>query len=463
MRHYISLSFALLLFISMPVKAYTQAADLFDLVQERTKAIVALEFVVEREVDRREGEAFGLIIDDAGTIVVLEDMIPSWVPLEKMKDFVGYSLPSDDEEYPLDYLGKDYQSGWHILRFKEGLPEYFRPITDFEVSTARMGDEVFGVGGTNKDLGFEPFVLTGRVALTKALPDRQIYFQKDIGSPGCAFFTMDGAFAGWIQNSLSYNRVMTVGRETLNVTMTNPEESAVALCSDYFFDYLEHIDIDGLNGERPWMGVSGMQPIDPEVAEYLGIENQAGVVLSEIIEGSPSLESGLENNDILITVDGEALPRFRPDYSVTPYLQKLIRRKKPGETMEVEVIRGEERMAFSIVMGQGPKLVREAEYRYFEDLGFTVREFLMSDGIRRRVPSEEMKGAIVNFVLSSSAVETAGLRSGDWIRQIEGEEIHSYEDVLRLLESVAEDEDKAEFVMLIERKNETSFIRTSLK
>jgi len=245
--------------------------------------------------------------------------------------------------------------------------------------------------------------------------------------------------------------------------MSNPEESSVVLSSEDFFEYLEQIDRDHVEGPRPWIGVSGMQPIDPEVAEYLGIKNQSGIVLSEILEESPSSRAGLENNDILINVDGQSLPQFRPDYSVTPYFQKLIRRKAPGEILSVEVIRGEERIPFEIEVADGPKIVKEAEYRFYEKLGFTVREFLLTDGLRLRLPKEDMNGAIVNFVRRSSAVETAGLRNGDWIRQVEGQLVNSYGDVLELLDLVEQDEEKSEFVMLVERNNETSFIRAQLK
>ena len=92
-----------------------------------------------------------------------------------------------------------------------------------------------------------------------------------------------------------------------------------------------------------------------------------------------------------------------------------------------------------------------------------MREFLLTDGIRRRLPKEQMNGAIVNFVRRSSAVETAGLRNGDWIKQVEGQPADTFSAVLQLLDQVEQDEEKAEFVLLVERNNETSFIRGQLK
>ena len=445
------------------LKADPYPSNLGELVLERSRSVVAVEFVVEREIDRQQGFAYGLVVDKQGTIVVLESMIPSWVPVEKLKDFVGYTLPHNDKEYKIDYLGNDYPSGWHILAFKGGLPEPFTPITVFDRAVPNMGDPVFGVGAVGKDMGFDPFVLTGRVALTKKMPDRQVIMRDDIASPGCPIFNVEGKFVAWATDPQSYRRTMNVGRETLTVTLSNPEETSASLSSDDFFSYLEDIDPASVEGPRPWIGVSGMQPIDPDVAEFLGIKNQSGIVLSEILDDSPSSRAGLENNDILITVDGAILPQFRPDYSVTPYFQKLIRQKSPGESMTVEVIRGEDRKSFDVVVGDGPKVVREADYRYFEKLGFTVREFLLTDGIVRRLPKEEMSGAIVNYVTRSSAVETAGLRRGDWIKQVEGQDVASFNDVLSILDVVEQDGEKSEFVLLVERNNETSFIRAQLK
>tara|TARA_Y100000588_G_C14267904_1_gene930827 strand:- start:1999 stop:3387 length:1389 start_codon:yes stop_codon:yes gene_type:complete len=438
-------------------------ANLSEMAVARSKAIVALEFVVERELDRQQGNAYGLVVDDMGTIVVLESRIPTWVPVQKLKNFVGFTLPHDDEEYPLEYLGNDYASGWHILGFKDGFPDVFRPISDFDSNTVSIGDPVFGVGGVGKDMGFDPFVLTGRVAMTKRMPDRQIILRDDIANPGAPIFNVAGDFVAWAGDPLGLKRIMTVGRDTLNISMTNPEESSVGLSSDDFFDYLLRIDRDGLDGPRAWIGVAGMQPIDPEVAKYLGIEKQSGIVLSEILDDSPSSEAGLENNDIVISVDDEPLPQFRPDFSVTPYFQKLIRLKQPGEVLSMEIIRGDERKTFRLVVEAGPKNVREADYRFYEKLGFTVREFLLTDGIRRRLPKEDMNGAIVNFVRRSSAVETAGLRNGDWIKQVEGQPADTFSAVLQLLDKVDGDEEKAEFVLLVERNNETSFIRAQLK
>ena len=79
MRSFLAL-FLLPIFGLIPVSADPFPENLSEMVLERAKTIVALEFVVERELDRQEGYAYGLVVDDEGTIVVLESMIPTWIP-----------------------------------------------------------------------------------------------------------------------------------------------------------------------------------------------------------------------------------------------------------------------------------------------------------------------------------------------------------------------------------------------
>ncbi len=436
--------------------------NLAEMVKERAKVIVGIDFVVERELDRQTGSAYGIVIDETGTVVVLTEKIPSWLPFDKLKDFKGESLPSSGDKYDLDYIGRDYLSGWHVLKFRDGLPETFRSITEFESSIAEMGDATFGVGGLDKDSGYDLFMLTSRVAMSKDVPDRQVFYRDDIAPPGCPVFNAKGAFVGWTLESFGFQRVMNVGRDNLNVTIRNPDESSVMLSSEVFLAYVEHILETDVNAARPWVGIAGMQPIDPDVAKFMGLENRSGIVLSEILEEGPSAQSGVENNDIVIAVDGKDLRVFKPDFYVTNYFQKLIRQKNVGETFSLTVIRGTEELTVDIEIAAGPKNTTEADYKFFDRLGFTVREFLRYDAVSRRLRKDEMGGAIVGFVKPSSAIATADLRVGDWIKQVDGKEVFDFEEVLAALNTLEESEQTSEYVLLVERNNETAFIRAKL-
>jgi len=436
--------------------------DLHAFVQERVKSVVAFEFYMESEIDRRDGDGYALIIDEDGTCVVLESLIPAWAPPERLKGFKGFTLPDNGEEYEMEYLGQDYLSNWHVLRFKDGLPEGLHPITNYDFADVKMGDRVIGVGSLEKDLGFDPFVLTGEVAIVKGMPDDRVILRDEICNPGCPVFNEAGDFVGWGMDSMPRNEILSVRRENMRVTLRNPEETSVFLAASDFKFYLDHLSEDPAQAERPWIGVAGMQPIDPEVAKYLGLDG-GGIVLSEIIDDRPAAQGGLENNDIVVSVNGESLPDMKPDYALIGYFQNMIRVIQPGDSFELGVIRGSEPFSVTVNVGVGPKIVREADFEYFERLGFTVREFLLSDAIQRRLSKDEAQGSIVNFVKPNTPVNTAGLRFGDWIKQVDGQDVNSYEEAVAALKGIAEDESRSEFVLLVERDNETAVIRTQLQ
>ena len=72
---------------------------------------------------------------------------------------------------------------------------------------------------------------------------------------------------------------------------------------------------------------------------YLGISGQAGegddvgVVVAEVLPGSPAAEAGLEAGDVIISLGGE------PMYDITE-LSAAIKLRRPGETIELTIRRG---------------------------------------------------------------------------------------------------------------------------
>jgi len=93
----------------------------------------------------------------------------------------------------------------------------------------------------------------------------------------------------------------------------------------------------------------------------------------------------MKGHDIIIAIDGRPLPRFRPDRVVADYIEKEIRRRRPGDLMKLTVLRGPDRIQLSAQLKDAPKLVREARREYFDGLGFTAREFVYGDAIARRL------------------------------------------------------------------------------
>jgi serine protease Do len=109
-----------------------------------------------------------------------------------------------------------------------------------------------------------------------------------------------------------------------------------------------------------------------------------------------------------------------------------------------------------------PKLVREARRQYFDGLGFTIREFVYGDAVQRRLKPGEASGVIVHFVKSSSPAAVAGLQPDDWIKEIDGVPVGSYEAAVDRLKSVSQDVLRTECVLLVSHGGDTAVLRLKL-
>jgi serine protease Do len=134
--------------------------------------------------------------------------------------------------------------------------------------------------------------------------------------------------------------------------------------------------------------------------------------------------------------------------------------------MRLEVRRGAETLEVAVTLGDEPKMVREAERRYFERLGFTAREFLVADAVQHRAPAPvgagAGAGAVAHFVKPNGPVAAAGLRPDDWIREVDGAPVADFAAAVARLAAIEADAARAEFVLLTSRGGETQVLRIKL-
>lgn len=441
-----------------------RAATLPELFTARLQCVVAVEFFVQSEIERQPVTIMGTVVDDRGTIVLPPGSIMPSVPAEQLKDFKIYRANSA-EPFEGEYLGQDALTGWHFVRAEEKLRTQLVPVTKFARANVEPGlsDELWGIGLRNRDEDFLPYFLSGRVAVVMKLPQKTAVLAQDVAGPGLPVFTTSGDFAGLAQPSFGQNFLMfSRSHPGTPVLLVNVEESSVVLLPDEVLPYFQRIP-QSLNG-RPiaWIGVYGVQPMDREVAKLLKLEQQSGVVLSDIAVDSPAAKAGLLERDIVVAIDGQPLPRFKPDHVVVNYFGRAILERSPGQSLRLSVVRGRERSEIDVTLADEPKLPREANRRYFERLGLTVREFVHVDAVVHRAGAGDLRGVVTQFVKPGGPAATAGLNVDDRILEIDGVEIPSYGDGLAKLEAIERDRSRPEFVLLVSRAGETSVLRIKL-
>lgn len=448
-----------------------RAADLPTLWAERVKSVVAVEYVTETEVERRPTVTMGTVIDANGTIILPSGAIDPRAATWQLKDFKVY-LPGEATSTPGQYLGQDAPTGWHFVRADEATRAKMTPVTAFVAKGGEAGaktklalaDFVWGIGLRAKDEDFAPYILQSHLALIQALPHRTGIAQQEVTAPGLPVFDRDGSLVGlglasFGQTFLQFSRAA----RSSAVMLVNVEESSAFMLAEEVLPQLGRIPKNVSGRPLAWLGAYGLEPMDREVAKFLNLSSQSGAVVSEVLEGSPAEKAGLRARDIVLAIDGKPLPQLKPDSVVVRYIEREIDRRAPGDSFVLTVLRGSERIELKATLGEEPKLIREAERKYFDRLGVIVREFVYGDAIERRVKAAEPSGVVVHYVKPSSPVAIAGLRFDDWIKEIDGVETKTFGDAVAKLGEIERDEARPEFVLLVSRGGETAVLRVKLK
>ncbi len=441
-----------------------QGAPAIDtLFEERSQSVVVVEFFVKTEIDRSPMSVNGIVIDGNGTIQLPASSVPSWIPVDRLREFKVYRL-GDSESVDAEYLGSDRLHSWHYVRADSSIWPKLKPVTDYALAELKTGQPLWGIGVATKDLDFTPYFMRAEVSTIQKLPETVGFATSEITSPGSLLFTDDGAFAGWGSSSLNMERYLTIEGNRYQAYLRKPDQSTTFYVASELVKTLGNIPSSPEINDLTWLGVVGLQTIDDEVAELMGLGDRAAISISQIIKGSPAEKAGLQERDMVLSVDGVPLKRYTPRRVVVSDFEQQIAKKEIGERMTLEIARGDSRVEIDVTIEQSPKLVREADRRYFEGMGFTIREFVVYDNVSLKLDLEidEVPGVIVSFVKPSSDAQTGGAQVGDLIKEIDGQAISSYDQAASILESLESDSSKKEFVALVARGAETAVLRIAL-
>lgn len=451
--------------MAVATASFAPAADLPALWAERIKSVVAVEYITVTEVERQPTITMGTVVDADGTIILSRDAIDPRTAVWELKDFKVY-LPGSHDGTAAEYLGQDGFTGWHFVRASQETRAQLTPITAFAGNAPRapaMADFVWGIGLRPKDEDFVPYLMQSNVALVQSLPQRTAIAQREVAAPGLPVFDRDGIFVGLAATSFGQSYLQLSRANRGPVILINVEESSAFLLAEEVLPYVGRLPKNVSGRPLAWLGVNGLEPMDREVAKFLNLTNQSGVVVSEVLEGSPAEKAGLKDRDILLAIDGKPLPQFKPDRVVANYVEREFTRRVVGDALAVTVLRGADRVELKATLGEQPKVMREAERKYFDRIGLTAREFVYGDAIERRVKPSQGSGIVVHFVKPSSPAGIAGLRIEDWIREIDGVETKTFADATAKLAEIERDTARPEFVVLVSRGGDTAVLRVKLK
>ena len=97
---------------------------------------------------------------------------------------------------------------------------------------------------------------------------------------------------------------------------------------------------------RPWLGIIGLS-LTEDIARYYNLPVERGVLVTRVVNGSPSEDSGIVDGDIILRMDGAALNSVED-------LVEEIHQRKAGQKIRITVLRRGREQVFDITLTRMP-------------------------------------------------------------------------------------------------------------
>ena len=200
---------------------------------------------------------------------------------------------------------------------------------------------------------------------------------------------------------------------------------------------------------RGWLGVV-IQEVTPDIAEAIGVKE--GILVAQVVKGSPADKAGLKEGDIIVAVDGKPVAEVRD-------LQFRIMKTRPGTEVKLTVIReGKKKKEIEVEIGELPeKGVPVGGSSKDDDLGLSLRDLSPQEKARTG-----LEGVVVESVVPGSVAHRSGLRRGDVIMSVNYKRIRSVREFYNALESLRE-AGKNKVLLHVRRQNSSLYIVMRLK
>ncbi|MBN2005314.1 MAG: SRPBCC domain-containing protein [Anaerolineae bacterium] len=100
--------------------------------------------------------------------------------------------------------------------------------------------------------------------------------------------------------------------------------------------------------QRPLLGVQGGQDLNEELVAKLGVPVQQGFLIFDPIPGMGAHAAGMEKNDVIVAIDGQAI-------SGVATLGPVMVKYQPGDVVEVTFYRGADQKTAAMTLSERPR------------------------------------------------------------------------------------------------------------
>ena len=240
------------------------------------------------------------------------------------------------------------------------------------------------------------------------------------GNSGGALFNLDGELVG-INTAIA-----TDGYSRANAGV------GFAIPINMVKRVMEDLISDG-KVTRGWLGVQ-IQDVDEGMAKALRLKERNGAIISQVIKNSPAEDAGVEEQDVIIAVDGVKV-------ADSSNLKNLISSGRPDDKTKLTVIRDGHERNLIVTLGTRPgekELAETISYgeKLFDVLGLRVETLKNVDGKELRADSPN--GVKVVDIKKGSPAYDNNIKRGDIIAEVSKSIIKNENDYESELDAFSE-------------------------
>jgi serine protease Do/serine protease DegQ len=257
----------------------------------------------------------GYIITNRHVVLVSDDRTGAFTIAN-----AAYVTLSDKREFKAQVLGVDEKTDIAVLKINEKNLPFARFANS---DKCRVGDVVFAIGNP---LGVGMTVTSGIVSgLSRSDTGVGLAYQD--------FIQTDAAInAGNSGGPLIDYEGRIVGMNTM-IRTASGQGGNIGIGFSIPSNLISGVALDLANTGKVTRGFLGLfgEDLETDTAKKLMLNNGA-VRITEVAEASPAFRSGLRKDDIITAVDGKSFESWNE-------LRIIIARRKPGEVMQLSMIR----------------------------------------------------------------------------------------------------------------------------
>ena len=181
---------------------------------------------------------------------------------------------------------------------------------------------------------------------------------------------------------------------------------------------------------RGWLGVA-IQDVDKDLADSFQLDSVKGVLLTEVSENTPARRAGLQQGDVLLSMDGIELTGAAD-------LRNRVAMTAPGSRVDFTLSRDGKKKKIVVTIGEQPAdFGRMAMQRTMDDdsslnrMGLSLQN--LSKELAERFGYKTDQGVLIAGVSPGSVADEAGIKPGHLIEEVNRQRVHNLEELQSVL------------------------------